>query len=115
LVIDWELAELGVLPLDIAQMMAEMLELKLFKGIDAGTRLVEGLAAGYGEISEDFAFRAAIHVGAHLVWGCTVPGWGTAEQVDSVMAKGRDIILRAWAKDRSWLEASELACLFRKP
>ncbi|KAK0646114.1 kinase-like domain-containing protein [Cercophora newfieldiana] len=114
-IIDWEVCELGVPPLDLGQMIAELYELFLFKNMDEGKSLIDGFAAGYGEIDNELAFRTAIHIGTHLIcWGSRVPNWGSDEQVREVVKTGKDLILRAWHKDRSFFEASDLACLFRR-
>ena len=115
MVIDWELAQLGVRPLDLAQMMAEFYFLKLFKDIDAGAWMIQGFVGGYGGVDEDFAFRTAIHIGAHLMWvGGTVPGWGDQKQVEAVVTVGRDVFIKAWQKDRTWFHGHVLECLFPK-
>ncbi|KAK1827826.1 kinase-like domain-containing protein [Podospora conica] len=114
-VCDWEMCELGVRPLDLGQMIAELYELWLYKGIAEAKWLIEGFASGYGFVDDAFAFRVAVHAGAHLVgFGSTVAGWGTEEQVRSVVGRGRDLIVRGWHEDRAWFEAGELACLFRR-
>ena len=112
LITDWEMAQVGPLALDLAQMIAELYMLKLFKGIDAGIWLIHGFIAGYNEatgdgdgIDEEMAFRILIHIGVHLVfWGSTVPGWGDEEQVRGVVEKGRDLIVSAWKRERSAFE-----------
>ncbi|KAK4226069.1 kinase-like domain-containing protein [Podospora fimiseda] len=115
-IVDWEMAQYGVRPVDLGQMIAECYELLLFKNIEDGKWLVEGFVEGYGPIDEEFAFRALINVGIHLViWGSRVAGWGTPEQVQEVVGKGKEIIVHAWNKDRVWFEAGDLACLFGKP
>ncbi|KAK3333874.1 kinase-like domain-containing protein [Cercophora scortea] len=115
-IIDWEMCQLGVRPLDLGQMIAELYELFLFKGIEEGKWLIEGFASGYGYVDDDFAFRTAIHVGTHLVcWGSRVPGWGSESQIQHVVQRGMELIQRAWAKDRAWFDAGDLACLFHKP
>lgn len=112
-VVDWESCQLGLRQLDLGQMIAELYELSLFKGIAEGTWLIEGLAAGYGRIDDEFAFRTILHVGTHIVcWGSRVPGWGTDAQVRQVVGVGKELILRAWKRDRAWFEGSDLACLF---
>ena len=87
--------------------------LKLFKNKDEGLWLIQGFAAGYGYIDDEFAYRVAIHVGVHLVcYGCRVPGWGTDEQIKEVVMTGRDLVVMGWQKNRAWFEHSDLACLF---
>ncbi|KAI1354593.1 kinase-like domain-containing protein [Xylaria sp. FL0043] len=113
-VIDWEMSQLGVPNLDIGQMIAELYELKLYKNITAGLWMVQGFVEGYGEVSDDFAFRTAIQIGTHLIsFGTSVQGWGTPEQVEMVARTGRDIIVHAWQKDREWFQEGDLVCLFR--
>lgn len=114
-VIDWEMAQLGKQNLDVGQMIAELYELKLYKDISGGLWMIQGFLDGYGAVIEEFAFRTAIQVGAHLVcFGTSVQGWGTPEQVENVARTGKEIIVHAWEKDRSWFETNDLACLFSK-
>lgn len=94
-------------------MIAEMYELTLYKGTKAGLWLIEGFVAGYGNVYDAFAYRTALHIGTHLVgFGSMIPSWGTPEQCENVAGVGKDIILRAWSKDRAWFEGHDLACLF---
>ncbi|KAI0841746.1 kinase-like domain-containing protein [Hypoxylon sp. FL0890] len=114
-VIDWEMSQIGKPNLDMGQMIAELYELKLYKNILGGLWMVQGFVDGYGAVSEDFAFRTAIQVGAHLIsFGTSVPGWGTPEQVENCARTGREIIVHAWEKDRRWFEEGDLACLFSR-
>ncbi|KAI2471420.1 kinase-like domain-containing protein [Annulohypoxylon bovei var. microspora] len=114
-VIDWEMAQLGKLNLDLGQMIAELYELKLYKDIVAGLWIIQGFVGGYGAVSEDFAFRTAIQAGAHLIsFGTSVRGWGTQEQVENCARVGKEIIVHAWKKDRRWFEEGDLACLFSR-
>lgn len=114
-VIDWEMCQLGVRPLDLGQMIAELYELFLYKDIEAALWLIEGFATGYGFVDDGFAFRVAIHVGTHLVsFGASVSGWGNTEAVERVCKTGRDLITRGWAKDRVWFENHDLSPLFKK-
>jgi len=108
------MSQIGVPNLDLGQMIAELYEMKLYKDITAGLWIVQGFVEGYGRVNDDeFAFRTAIQVGAHLVsFGTSVQGWGTPDQVEMVARTGRDIIIHAWRKDRKWFEGGDLACLF---
>ncbi|KAF3059620.1 hypothetical protein GL218_04456 [Daldinia childiae] len=112
-VIDWEMSQIGKPNLDVGQMLAELYELKLYKDKSAGIFMAQGFMEGYGPVSEEFAFRTAIQVGAHLVsFGMVVPDWGSVEQVEGCGRLGRDMITRAWKKDRRWFEESDFAFLF---
>lgn len=95
-------------------MIAELYELYLYKGIEAGLWLIEGFCAGYGIDDDRFAFRTTIHVGTHLVCFGNVAGWGNDAHVRSVIQLGREIIVRAWKEDKEWFLKSELACLFKR-
>lgn len=99
----------------MGQMIAELYELYLFKGIQAGLWMIDGFSAGYQLDNDDSAFRTVIHVGTHLIgFGSSAAGWGTEEQVRGVVAKGKELVLRAYRKDRAWFLESELASLFSK-
>lgn len=112
-VIDWEMCQLWLPQLDLGQMIAELYELTLYKDIQAGLWLIEGFTSGYGFVSDDFTFRALLHAGIHLVgFGSMVAGWGTPEQCENVAMVGRDIVLRAWQRDREWFKGHDLACSF---
>ncbi|KAJ4128990.1 hypothetical protein NW768_007516 [Fusarium equiseti] len=113
-VVDWEMSHLGHPSVDFGEMIAEMYALWLYKSIDAGLWMIEGFIEGYEEVSDEFAFRTAVHVGTHLVCVTTDdPAWG-AENYERVVAVGGDIIAHAWVRDSSWFEKGDLACLFGK-
>lgn len=111
------MAQLGLRPLDLGQMVAELWQLRLYKDIDASPWLIEGFVdgytAGHSEVDESFAFRVILHVGAHLVcFGSRTPGWGTPEQQEEIMKIGGDTIVKAWSKDRGAFDGHVLECLF---
>ncbi|CAG8955836.1 hypothetical protein HYFRA_00011705 [Hymenoscyphus fraxineus] len=112
-VIDWELSHLSLHAFDLGQMIAELYELKHFKDIDAGLWIIDSFVEGYGVIDENLAFRTAVHVGCHLIcWGSRVPGWGTEEQVRSVVEVGREFVRRGWERDGDYFRAGALKGLF---
>ncbi|KAF4979321.1 hypothetical protein FZEAL_4443 [Fusarium zealandicum] len=112
-VVDWEMAQLGLRPLDLGQMIAELWQLKLYKDIDAGEWLIRGFADGYGAIDDEFAYRTILHVGVHLIcFGSQTPGWGTAEQQQGLVKVGKEVIVRAWDKDREFFQTHVLGSLF---
>ncbi|KAH8895098.1 hypothetical protein GQ53DRAFT_839453 [Thozetella sp. PMI_491] len=114
-VVDWEMCEMAVRPLDLGQFIAELYCLILYRDIKAIQWLINGFAEAYGFVDDAFAFRVAIHTGVHLAsLSSRIPGWGTDEQIQTVVRTGRDMIVHAWHKDRAWFEASDLASLFRR-
>ncbi|KNG81449.1 hypothetical protein ANOM_009573 [Aspergillus nomiae NRRL 13137] len=114
-IIDWELAQCGTRALDLGQMMAELYELKHYKDVDAGVWIIQGITEGYPALSDEMAFRTLIHVGTHLIFfGSTVPGWGTDEQIADVVRLGKDLIVKAWEKDKTWFKGMVWECLFKK-
>ncbi|KAK1971134.1 phosphotransferase enzyme family protein [Colletotrichum sublineola] len=113
LVVDWEMCMLGLKPLDLGQMIAELYELKLYKDMEAGLWLIQGFMKGYGAVDDEFAFRTLLHVGVHLInFGTTVKDWGTEEQTKSVASEGRDLVMNAWEKNRAFFEFHPLRCIF---
>lgn len=116
-VIDWELAQFGHRAIDVGGMMADLYERKHFKNSDHVIPAMEGFARGYGRISDEMAFRTAIHAGVHLIcWHIrsnpNLPLSAPMEKVLAALALGRDLILKGWEKDRKWLGNSVLAPLF---
>ncbi|PWY79817.1 phosphotransferase enzyme family protein [Aspergillus eucalypticola CBS 122712] len=104
-IIDWELCHCGARALDLGQMFAELYLLKHFKDIDAATWIIQGFMKGYQELDDETAFRVLIHVGVHFIaWAPLIPGWGTSQQIEDAVRLGRDIVTKAWEKDRSWFE-----------
>jgi fructosamine-3-kinase len=114
-VVDWELSHLGLRALDLGQMLAELFEAKHFKDVDAAVWIMQGLIERYELLTLDMAFRAATHVGVHLVCWSDVPGWGSPEEIQAVVRIGRDFIVRGWQRDRDWfVDEGTLAFLFER-
>lgn len=112
-VIDWEMVQLGVRPLDLGQVIAELWQLKLYKDIDAGEWLIRAFAAGYGAMDDNFAYRVIIHVAVHLIcFGSQTPGWGDAKQQKDVVRVGKEVMVKAWGRDRGYFEEHALGSLF---
>jgi hypothetical protein len=117
-IIDWELAHLGPRSYDLGQLIGDFYERKHFKGVDSALWTMEAFVDGYGPLSEDMAFRIAIHAGVHLICWCNrrpgqPPPGVTPEQISGVVETGRDFVLKGWAKDKIWFQDSPLACLFK--
>lgn len=115
-IVDWEAVQIGRHTQDLAQMLAELYQLKLFKDIDAGLWAMHGFVAGYGgPWPDEMACQVAMLVGVHLVtWGATVPGWGDDEAVDEVVRLGGEIVDKASRGDWEFFVGGELACLFER-
>ncbi|CAM1508891.1 Fc.00g026300.m01.CDS01 [Cosmosporella sp. VM-42] len=116
-VIDWEFAQFGPRAYDLGQMIGDVYERKHFHNVDGALWTIRGFIKGYGGLSEEMAFRTAIHVGVHLLgWYTrrvpTSPLKGTPEQIADAVKLGRDFVLKGWEKDRTWFEGSVLASLF---
>ncbi|RAL04967.1 uncharacterized protein BO80DRAFT_490598 [Aspergillus ibericus CBS 121593] len=104
-IIDWELCHCGPRALDLGQMFAELYMLKHFKHIETGAWIIQGFMEGYQSLDDEMAFRVLIHVGVHFIaWGPLIAGWGTPRQVEDVVRLGRDLITKAWEKDKSWFD-----------
>lgn len=117
-IIDWELAQFGRTEYDLGQMIGDLYERKHFtKNADSALWIIQGFVDGYGALSEDSAFRIAIHAGVHLIcWSIrrnpvasSTEPWG---QIQDAIRIGTDFVVKAWGRDRTWFEQSELACLF---
>lgn len=116
-IIDWENAQLGHRAIDVGGMLADLYERKHFKGVDTVFSIMQGFIDGYGKISDDMAFRIAIHAGVHLIcWHIrrnpNLPLPAPKDQVVSALTIGRDLILKGWKRDKQWLASSVLAPLF---
>ncbi|PTB78833.1 hypothetical protein M440DRAFT_1373802 [Trichoderma longibrachiatum ATCC 18648] len=116
-IIDWEKVQFGHRAVDIGGMLADLYERKHFKGVAASMPIMRGFIKGYGPLSEELAFRTAIHAGVHLIcWyyrrDRNAPLPYPLPKVLDALTLGRDFILRGWARDRDWFEDSVLAPLF---
>lgn len=114
LVIDWEMAELGVPNTDLGHIIADVYALWRFKSNEPALWMMQGLLEAYGDVTEDFAFRTALQVGSHLICVVPVSGWLVVEPVEEAISHGRDVVLHAWKRDRGWFERDGLRWLFAK-
>ncbi|KAK1750911.1 kinase-like domain-containing protein [Echria macrotheca] len=116
--IDWELAQFGHRAYDLGQMVSDLVEKQMLDGLSAEMAwTLEGFARGYGSISEDLAFRTAIHAGArYLYWYVRRPPGpelrADPDRLLRMMRFGRDMILKGWERDRGWFLQTDLAPLF---
>ena len=107
------MVQLGLPQLDVGQCVAELWQLAIFKNLWYGEWIIRGLVEGYGKVSEDFAFRSIIHVATHFIaFGEQTPGWGDQEQRDALVVLGRDCLVAAWKKDKTYFAKHPLACFF---
>ncbi|QYS97796.1 Phosphotransferase enzyme family protein [Trichoderma simmonsii] len=118
-IIDWEFAQFGHRSNDIGQLIGDLYERKLYGKVETVAPVMEGVIRGYGELSEQMAFRVAIYVGVHLIgWYNRRPQKGPKVVPSHVILEGltigRDFIIKGWEKDRKYFENSALASLFRR-
>ncbi|KAI0509604.1 kinase-like domain-containing protein [Xylaria bambusicola] len=119
-VVDWEFVQFGHRAYDIGQMIGDLYERWLFRGVEGAIPMIEGFIEGYGQLENDeFAFRIAIHAGVHLIgWYIRrAPGSPLGFPLDLVtdaMRTGRDWISKGWQKDKKYFENTPLARLFSR-
>lgn len=118
-VIDWEFAHFGHRSCDLGQILGDLYEQKVYRSLDSAVTVLKGVFDGYGESSEEMAFRTAIYVGAHLMsWYNRQPRSSSGTRTASVetiiagLTAGRDFMLRGWEKDRAFFQSSVLVSLF---
>jgi hypothetical protein len=100
-------------------MIGDLYERKHFMEVNAAIWILEAFIEGYGALSEEMAFRTAIHTGVQLITWVTRgpplhmrPAWATRERAVGIVNLGITFILKAWGKDREWFESSVLVGLF---
>ncbi|TAQ85260.1 hypothetical protein B7494_g6422 [Chlorociboria aeruginascens] len=118
-IIDWELAQFGRREYDLGQMIGDLYERKHFMEIESSLWLIQGFVVGYGALSDEMAFRIAIHAGVHLIcWYIrrdpTAPFTEPPKQIQDAIRIGTNFIVKGWERDRTWFEGSDLACLFNR-
>jgi hypothetical protein len=100
-------------------MIGDLYERKHFNGTHSATWAIQELINGYGPITDEMAFRTAIHTGVHLIcWYIRRPPKSPLpaplEQVRDMLKLGTEFIVKGWEKDKRWFEDSLLADLFRR-
>jgi len=116
-IIDWELAQFGRREYDLGQMIGDLYERKHFMGIESSLWLIQGFVTCYSPLTDEMAFRIAIHAGVHLIcWYIrrdpTAAFTEPPKQIQEAISIRTDFIVKGWEKDRTWFESSDLACLF---
>nr|QCL09110.1 DmxR19 [Cryptosporiopsis sp. 8999] len=112
-VIDWELAQFGRKEYDLGQMIGDLYERKHFRDANSAVWIIQGFVTGYGALSDEMAFRIAIHAGVHLIcWYIrrdpTAPFTKPLKQIQDAIRIGTDFIVKGWEKDRTWFEGTFL-------
>lgn len=118
-IVDWEFAQFGHRAYDIGQMIGDLYERKHFRGVEGAVWAIEGFIAGYGAISEEMAFRTAIHAGVQMITWVTRgpplhmrPAWASRERAAAIVRLGMNFVLKGWEKDKEWFESSVIRGLF---
>jgi hypothetical protein len=112
-VVDWELSQVSLPALDLAQMLAELYLLKHFRDIDTAVTMMEAFIDAYGPIGYEDALLVAIGFGTHLVvWPWRVQSWGDEESFEKAVEIGRDFIVNAQKRNTKWFLGGVLERLF---
>lgn len=116
-IIDWEFAQYGDRSYDLGQIVGDLYERKVFGNFSNVMTVMNAVIDGYGELSDEMAFRTASYVGVHLIsWDNRRPRQGPRvappEVATAGLAIGRDLIVKGWEKDRGFFEKGDLASLF---
>lgn len=98
-------------------MIGDLYERKHLKDVDGVKWIIQAFTDGYGQISDNLAFRTAIHVGVHLIYWCnrqapTTPLTAPPKRIANAVKLGTDWIVKGWERDRKWFGDSALAPLF---
>jgi hypothetical protein len=94
-------------------MIGELYERKYFKDTEAALSIIEGFIDGYGPMSNEMAFRTAIHAGVHLICWCNRGRpKDTQERMEGVVRIGMNFVLKGWEEDKKWFEGSVMRGLF---
>ncbi|KAK3393979.1 kinase-like domain-containing protein [Podospora didyma] len=117
-IIDWELAQFGHRAYDLGQLAGDLYERTHYRDVAVAVDVIRGFVTGYGGLSDEMAFRIAIHAGVHLInWysrrNPMTPPPAPVEKIRAGMKVGVQWILKAWEEDREWFKGSVLGCLFR--
>jgi len=105
MVADWEMARMGGVWADLAQMCAELYLPWQFRGVETGVKVLRGFLSAYGRVSEEVARRIVVHFGVHLVIWPVRSGWGVQEEAERCAIVGREFIERGWRRD--WRSVKE--------
>jgi hypothetical protein len=106
--------------IDIGQVIGDLYERFHFLHIKSTISAIDGFIEGYRPVSENMAFRIAIHTGVQMItWMIRGPplhmrpAWATLDRATAVVELGMNFVLKGWERDREWFEGSVLKCLFR--
>ncbi|KAH8898608.1 hypothetical protein GQ53DRAFT_710494 [Thozetella sp. PMI_491] len=115
--IDWEYAQFGHRSYDIGHIVGDLCERIIYNKADTALPVLEGFVEGYGQLSDEMAFRVAIHVGVHAInWHKRRPKKGpwvaSPEAIVAGLAVTRDFVIKGWEKDKAFFEGTLLASLF---
>lgn len=116
-VIDFEYCQILHRSVDLGQALGDMYERKAYRNTEDGLSVMKGLIHGYGPISEDMAFRTVMYVGIYVInrskhQPSQGPKAGSEKDKVAALAHGRDILLRAWMRDKAFFSDGVFANLF---
>jgi 5-methylthioribose kinase len=119
LVLDWELAKIGLPGVELGQFCAEIHLLRrcVPAAKDSASRILSTFLEAYSSAdSPDVSISrdALVHWGAHLVVLTPRVPWGDKDTTRKVVEEGVRILVGASSADEDWLRASDLGVLLPK-
>jgi hypothetical protein len=110
-IIDWEFTQFGHRSYDLGQIIGDFYQRNIQNDAIPGIWGIQGVINGYGPVTEEMAFRIAIHTGVHLV-GIGTMGQAPPDRVTKMIKFAVELIVKGWEKDKGWFADSALAGLF---
>lgn len=107
-IIDWEMARVGEVWGDLAQMCAELYLPFRFFGVETGIAIMRAFLGAYGRVSEDIASRVVVHFGVHLAVWPARSGWEPQTEAVRCAVVGKEFIEKGWRRDWKWVKDSVL-------
>ncbi|KAJ4991645.1 hypothetical protein SVAN01_02760 [Stagonosporopsis vannaccii] len=119
-VIDFEFAHFGHRATDLGQMIGDLLEKSYMSDSHTSVRshceaTITAFVKGYGNLSDEMAYRIIIHAGAHIInWCARHPGAEMRGRADELIQRAVAIVVKAWEEDQPWFDGHVLGCLFKR-
>ena len=116
-IVEWENSQYGHRAYDLGRIIGDLCGRGYLDKAGGVGWIIEGFVLGYGELSEDLAFRTAIHAGVYFVnmymqRSPTADPSVTPDTIEDYLTMGRAMITNGWLEDREYFKGTPLAALF---